>query len=240
MIERATNIPKLERIDLSFLDGSEGPPTSRRNVLHLPFMLTQNTTTTQGLRAHNVAQTIDAIREISAHGISRKSLENIKTLLTELASRTELFPWEHFPLGDGAAPRIYRLSEDADGRFAMYASVGAFGKAQPPHNHTTWAVISGVYGEEHNVLYRRSDDRSAAGEGQLERVDQITVKRGNAVAMMPNDFHTICVTGEVNSLHLHAYGRSLEQLPKRITFENESGGRYQVFGPPKVYEPVTE
>ena len=58
--------------------------------------------------------------------------------------------------------------------------------------------------------------------------------------MMPNDFHTICVTGEVNSLHLHAYGRSLEQLPKRITFENESGGRYQVFGPPKVYEPVTE
>ncbi len=235
MIDRATNIPKLERIVFLFSGGSEGPPTSRLNVLHLPFMLTQNTTTTQGLRAHKVAQTIDAIREISAAGISRKSLENIKALLIELASQTELFPWEHFPLGDGSAPRVYRLSEDADGRFAMYASVGVPGKSQPPHNHTTWAVISGVYGDEHNVLYRRSDDR-------LERVGEITVKRGNAVALMPNDFHTICVTGDANSLHLHAYGRSLEQLPKRVTFtaESESGGRYRVFGPPKVYEPATE
>jgi predicted metal-dependent enzyme (double-stranded beta helix superfamily) len=203
-------------------------------------MLTQNTTTTQGLRAYKVAQTIDAIRKVSAAGISRKSLENIKTLLTELASQTELFPWEHFPLGEGSAPRIYRLSEDADGRFAMYASVGAPGKSQPPHNHTTWAVISGVFGDERNVLYRRSDDRSVPNEGRLEHVGAITVKRGNAVALMPNDFHTICVSGNGNSLHLHAYGRSLERLPKRITFEHESGGRYQVFGPPIVYEPVTE
>jgi len=202
-------------------------------------MLTQNTTTTQGLRAHKVAETIDAIRGACARGISHECLEKIKNLVTELASQTELFPWEHFPLGEGAAPRVYRLSEDADGRFALYASVGAPGKSQPPHNHTTWAVISGVYGDEHNVFYRRSDDRSVEGEGRLERTDEVTVRRGNAIAMMPNDFHTICVTGTINSLHLHAYGRSLEQLPKRITFDGEAGGRYRVFGAPKVYEPVT-
>ena len=138
-----------------------------------------------------------------------------------------------FPLGDGLAPRIYRLSEDATAASRCLALVGAPGKSQPAPQPHHVAVISGVYGDEHDVLYRRSGDR-------LERVGRITVRRGNAVALMPTTFTRSAWTGDVDSLHLHAYRRSLEQLPKRITFESESGGRYRVFGPPKVYEPVTE
>ena len=54
-----------------------------------------------------------------------------------------------------------------DGRFALYGSAGVPGKAQPPHNHTTWASIAGVFGDEHNVFYERTDRGETPGEGRL-------------------------------------------------------------------------
>ena len=102
-------------------------------------------------RAAAVAQTMDAIRKIeAAKGVTRDALDAIKGTLIALAARTELFPPAHFPVATGRSGMVYRLSEDADLRFALYASAGVPGKAQPPHNHTTWAAISGVYGDEHN------------------------------------------------------------------------------------------
>ena len=69
----------------------------------------------------------------------------------------------------GEPGKAYRLAEDADHRFALYAAAGAPGRQAPPHNHTTWAVIAGVYGEEHNVFYRRTDNRRIAGKARSRR-----------------------------------------------------------------------
>ena len=194
-------------------------------------MLAEQAIPIQELRARGVLDAVERIRAATASGVSRESLEDVKAIVTELASRTHLFPREQFPLGANGAPRVYYLAQDPDGTFAIYASAGAVGKSQPPHNHTTWAVISGVYGEEHNVLYRRTDDgsRGDSDKGSLEHVGEVTVRRGNAVSLLPNDFHTIKVIGEDDSLHLHAYGRSLEQLPERIRFEGPAGGNFRHF-----------
>ncbi|MGH7327539.1 MAG: rhodanese-like domain-containing protein, partial [Polyangiaceae bacterium] len=207
----------------------------------LPGGMTSPCMPTQNLRAAAVARAVEKIRAICASDVSRNSLEQIKPVVVDLASRRELFPLEHFPLGPTNAPRIYYLAQDPDGSFPVYASVGAPGKAQPPHNHTTWAVISGVYGDEHNVLYRRTDDGAVSDSGTLEDTAELTVRTGNAVALMPNDFHTIEVTGTETSLHLHVYGRSLEQLPERIRFENTAGGKFKVFpANPNITSPVLE
>jgi hypothetical protein len=112
-------------------------------------------------RAAAVTETIAAIRGIEAElGVTPAALDRIRETLIALATRTELFPDASFPIPAGAVGRAYRLAEDPDHRFALYASAGSPGRAAPPHNHTTWAVIAGVYGEEHNVFYRRTDDRS--------------------------------------------------------------------------------
>jgi rhodanese-related sulfurtransferase/predicted metal-dependent enzyme (double-stranded beta helix superfamily) len=161
--------------------------------------------------------------------VSREDLERIKAELIGLASRNDLFPPEHFAVPPGKTGAIFELSVDGDLRYALYASAGAGGKAQPPHNHTTWAAISGVYGEEHNVAYERVDDRSVPGEGRLQKRWELTCKRGNAVAYLPDDFHTIEVKGGAPTLHLHLYGRSLADLPKRVFFPGPQGGRYQRF-----------
>jgi predicted metal-dependent enzyme (double-stranded beta helix superfamily) len=191
-------------------------------------------------RAVAVAETIAAIRGIETElGVTPAALDRIREQLIALATRTELFPEASFPIPAGAAGRAYRLAEDPDHRFALYASAGAPGRAAPPHNHTTWAVIAGVYGEEHNVFYRRTDDRSVAGEGRLERTHELTIVRGNACTLMPDDFHTIETRGPRFGLHLHMYGMSLEHLPGRITFAAESGGRYFVYPPtPGIATPI--
>ncbi len=180
-------------------------------------------------RAAAVTQTIETVRAIAARrDVDRGVLDEIKTVLTTLAARSGLFPSEHFPVRKGKAG-IYHLAEDADGSFALYGSAGLPGKSQPPHNHTTWACISGVYGEEHNVFYERVDDRRTEGEGKLKKTHEMTVRRGNACALMPDDFHTIEVLGSEPSLHLHLYGHTLEDLPQRIGFPSAAGGAYRVF-----------
>ena len=186
--------------------------------------------TVQSLRARAVGELIGRVKAIeSAEGVTRASLDKIKAELIALASRTELFPAAHFANAPGRAGTIYHLAEDGDGRFALYGSAGVPGKAQPPHNHTTWASIAGVFGNEHNVFYDRTDRGETPGEGSLEKTHELTIRKGSACAMLPNDFHTIEVTSKTESLHLHLYGKTLEDLPDRITFGSGNGGKYARF-----------
>lgn len=187
-------------------------------------------TTINAARAEAVIRTMDEIRAIeAAHGATSAGLERIKPVLIALASRGELFPSGDFAVSAGRPGSIYRLAEDADRRFALYASAGIGGKKQPPHNHTTWAAIAGVFGDEHNVFYRRTDGRAVPGRGAIEQTGELTVRRGNAVAFLPDDFHTIEVLGSEPSLHLHCYGMSLENLPGRVFFPDGASGPFKHF-----------
>jgi rhodanese-related sulfurtransferase/predicted metal-dependent enzyme (double-stranded beta helix superfamily) len=191
-------------------------------------------------RSRAVEEMIARVRRIEAEkGVTQAALEAIKPVLIDLARRGELFPGAHFPVGPAGRARVYRVAEDPNGRFALYASAGVPGKARPPHNHTTWAVIAGVFGDEHNVFYERIDNRAEPGVGRLRPTGELTVRRGNACAFLPDDFHTIEVTGGAASLHLHLYGMSLENLPERIHFASPEGGAYKIYGaPPDIACPL--
>src|ERR1700732_2357590 len=191
-------------------------------------------------RAEAIEHTLAQVRRIEAEmGVTRATLDAVKPVLIALAGRTDLFPPEHFPVTPGGHGKVYRLAEDPDRRFALYASAGVPGKAQPPHNHTTWAVISGVFGDEHNVFYERIDNRDRPGFGRIRSTGDLTGRKGNAGAFLPDDFHTTEVTGGKPSLHLHLYGMSLENLPERIYFPAAESTSYPVFGaPPNIACPL--
>jgi len=191
-------------------------------------------------RAAAVAATIEQARGIIARmGATRAAIDQLKPVLIALGERSDLFPPEHFRIPAGRANGIFHLAEDADGSFALYGSAGLPGAKQLPHDHTTWAVIAGIYGDEHNVFYRRSDDASVAGRGALQQTGEITVRKGSACALMPDDFHTIETRGGGPKLHLHLYGRTLEDLPGRIGFESDAGGAYRRFmAKPEIVSPL--
>ena len=190
-------------------------------------------------RAQAARDTIESVRAIeSQFGATREALERIKPELVKLASRTELFPASSFGNLPGRPGTIFHLAEDPDGRFALYGSAWSPGKAQPPHNHTTWACIAGVYGDEHNVFYDRVDDRPADAQASLVKTGELTVVKGNACAFLADDFHTIEVVNGKESLHLHLYGKTLEDLPGRVYFGSSVGGKYQRFmSRPEVFAP---
>jgi predicted metal-dependent enzyme (double-stranded beta helix superfamily) len=190
-------------------------------------------------RERAVAETVAAVRGIEkAKGVNRPALDAIKAELLKLAARRELFPMAHFPVGpDDGNGVIYRLSEDQDHRFALYASTGVPGKGVHPHNHTTWAVIVGVHGDEHNVFYKRAADEGTPGKGTLEKTGETTVNPGTGVAMMPDDIHSIFVAGEANTVHLHMYGLALEQLHQRVMYDTRAG-TYKVFPATQNIKPI--
>jgi predicted metal-dependent enzyme (double-stranded beta helix superfamily) len=179
-------------------------------------------------RAAERRNAIDAavadIREIEKReGVTRASLERIKARLIELAARTDLFdPKDYPPPAPGQKLRscLYRISEDADHRFALYANASLGGYGTPAHNHTTWAVIVGVTGEELNKFYDRDPKAGVREKGRD------VVKQGTGVAFMPEDLHSIHI--EAPLLNFHMYGLALEQLHQR-EFYKEKEGRWEVF-----------
>jgi len=177
-----------------------------------------------------VEDTIAQVRAAEAlYGVTPAALAEIKGALIDLARAEDLFPPDEFSVPDGASSRLYRLAEDPDHRFALYAAANRPGRSAPPHNHTTWAAIAGVRGREHNVFYQRVDNGEVAGEGRLRETGALTVVQGNAVSFLPDDFHTIELVGDEPGLHLHLYGLSLEKLPARVTFESPAGGAYKIY-----------
>ena len=190
-------------------------------------------------RNEAVAGAIADIRDIEkAQGVNVQALDAIKGVLLKLAGQRDLFPEDHFPMGpDDGNSVVYRLSEDDDHRFALYASTALPGKGMHPHNHTTWAVIVGVHGDEHNIFYKRTDDVSQDGIGELKQADELTVSFGKGVTLMPDDIHSIHVTGDNKTVHLHMYGLALEQLHERVMY-NTQAGTYKVFPAPQNIKSV--
>ena len=163
---------------------------------------------------------------------STAELAGVATLLERLGQRTELFPREHFQINPANPSQIYRVAEDSDGTYALYVSLGDPGKSQPPHDHTTWAIITGVAGVERNVLYRRAKTYEAARD-ILHVVKTVDVTSGNSIILGPQDVHTIEVIGTESGVHLHFYGLALDRIPGRVVFESTEGGTYKTFAPPQ-------
>ncbi|MEB5964631.1 rhodanese-like domain-containing protein [Comamonas testosteroni] len=188
---------------------------------------------TRSHRAAAVAHFIDIARQLvpDPQNATREQLQAVARHLEALGRQTALFPPGDFPVTDAEPAVVYRLSEDADGHYALYASAGLPGKAVPPHDHTTWAIIAGVHGVERNVFYRR-DKTSDPTRDTLVSEHTVDVIRDSSVILSPSDVHTIELVGEQASLHLHFYGCSLDHMPGRVVFEGRSGGSFRTFAPP--------
>jgi predicted metal-dependent enzyme (double-stranded beta helix superfamily) len=170
------------------------------------------------------------IREIDrTEGITEASLENIKGVLLSLAERKDLFSATDYPPPDrDGTSNFFGLSVDDDDRYALYLSVGRKGRETPPHNHTTWAVIVGMSGEEENRIYERVDGYREDGRAELRLKDSRVLRAADGLAYMPDAIHSIHVISDEPTRHFHMYGKALAALPDRMQFDMVSG-TYKLF-----------
>ncbi len=170
-----------------------------------------------------IAECMDDIRSIEAtEGVTRSGVEAIRDRLVQLAARRELFGDDDFPMpgeGDDAKSRLYRIAQDDDDRFVLYANASRGGVKSPVHNHTTWAVVVGFDGQELNRFYDRD------GDGVAQKGEHM-VEAGTGVAMLPDDLHSIHIDGP--ALNFHCYGLALERLDAR-EYLSERTGEWKVF-----------
>ena len=167
-------------------------------------------------RRAEVAAAVADVREIEQReGATRASLERIKARLTRLAARKDLFSEQDFPPpapGGKLKSCLYRVAEDPDHRFALYVNSSLGGHNTPAHNHTTWAVIVGITGEELNRFYDRAD-------GGVREKGQQVVKQGSGVCFLPEDLHSIHIQAPL--INFHMYGLGLDQLHSREYYKAE-------------------
>ncbi|MDR0225521.1 MAG: cysteine dioxygenase family protein [Burkholderiaceae bacterium] len=170
----------------------------------------------------------DVRRLLQAGAPDRKALAAITERLEQLATDKALFNRTDFPPpaqteGVGASTR-YRLNPaDGDAGLALYLNSINPGKTTAPHNHTTWAVIVAVEGQEINRLYERTDDRSDPTHARIHLAREFTVQPGASIAFLPDDIHAIAVVGDQPTLHFHLYGQPLETLSGRVAIDPETG-----------------
>ena len=191
-------------------------------------------------RKFEIASSIRHIREIDRQdGVTPDSLVKIRDTLVTLGLKKDLFTEKDFPLpqpdpstGKPARNILYLLSQDRDQRFALYLSTENPGmdRTNKPHNHTAWAAIAGVIGEELNVLYNRTDDGQTPGKGMVEKSHEFMVTPGTGVALMPEDVHSLYLNGEP-TMTLHMYGTAMENMTSRVSFNDDGTTEIRAVNP---------
>lgn len=161
---------------------------------------------------------------LDSHPLSRETLDQIRNLLEHLAAQSDLFKPSDFPFapaGDPNASARYLLHAEADQSFALYLNAINPGKKTPPHDHTTWACIAAIDGEELNRIYVKPK-LDVLEPLKIER--EVVVRPGVSLGFMPDDIHSIHV--DINgqpTRHLHFYGRALETLSGRQAYDLQTG-----------------
>ena len=185
-----------------------------------------NATDTTAARTAAIGAAIDRIRGLEAEkGVTRQMLEGVHAELLNLAAQEHLFPTAVFPPpapGQKGANR-YLLHEDPGNRFALYLNALNPGNETKPHDHTTWAVIVAVDGQELNRVYDRLDDGTDPDRCELRLREEVIVEPGRGICFMPEDIHSIHTTGDRPTRHLHMYGLALERLDDRKAYDAETG-----------------
>ena len=78
---------------------------------------------------------------------------------------------------------VHLLHEEADHSLAVILVNWLPDRGTPPHDHGTWAVVAGIEGVEHNVRYKRIDDRSSPDYAELAVKKDFDANEGELVCI---------------------------------------------------------
>ncbi len=174
------------------------------------------------MNAYSVEQYVKDIRAVVSeeHEIDAIS-QRIKPLALRLASDPSWFQDKYRKVDPDQGVGLHLLHEEENHDLAVFVIAWAPGRGVDAHNHKTWAVVSGIEGQEHETNYVRLDDGSKPGFADLKATKEETLFPGTAVCCRPEDIHSVRNNGDQIAVSLHTYGRHLNHTG-RSTFDVEA------------------
>ena len=171
------------------------------------------------MTAYSVEDYVRDIRAIVASETETEAItDRIKPLALKLASDPGWFEDKYRYTDPDQGVGLHLLHEEDNHDLAVFAIAWAPGRGVDAHNHKTWAVVSGIEGQEHETTYSRRDDGSKPGFADLVATNEETLYPGTAVCCHPEDIHSVINNGDKVAVSLHTYGRHLNHTG-RSTFD---------------------
>ncbi len=176
-------------------------------------------------RRQAIEKSIYKIQQVFASGVDIPNLEQAKEILSNLASRVELFPRSDFPMPDkGQIERTFLIYQEENGDYGLYVNSSLPGQQSRPHDHGgSWAIVVAVEGEELHKVYKTTTGQSDADSMPIKQAGELTVKPGSAISMMPDGIHSIHAVSDKPLLHLHLYGKSFPCQGQRKEYDLKTG-----------------
>ena len=148
--------------------------------------------------------------------IEKNIIDRIKPLSKKLVKNKSWIKSKYFDVDTKQGFGLHLLHEEIDHSLAVFVIAWAPDKGLAPHNHKTWAVVSGIQGQEHETNYKRIDDGSKEGYADLIKTYEETLYPGDASCCLPEDIHSVWNNGNETALSLHTYGMHLNHTGRSI------------------------
>jgi predicted metal-dependent enzyme (double-stranded beta helix superfamily) len=162
-------------------------------------------------RAYSIAQLAGDLRKLSEQTKDeREILSRARPLVRRAALAKDSWLKPHMYEADPEQGfGVHLLHEEPDHTLAIFAVSWLPGRATPPHDHGTWALVAGVDGPEMNKFFERIDDRTRPGHAQLKKIGEKVFGEEEVVAMPTGGIHIVRNETDKVTLSLHVYGKHI-------------------------------
>ena len=135
--------------------------------------------------------------------------QRVKPLALRLATNSDWLKGEYRRTDPEQGFGMTLLHEETNHDLAVIIIAWQPGKGLKAHNHKTWAVVTGILGEEEETRYVRRDDGTRKGFADLRACGKDILHPGDVSVCLPEDIHSVRNPGSEVSVFLHTYGRHL-------------------------------
>lgn len=144
----------------------------------------------------------------------RRIVDRVAPLARAMAADVDWIEPAFYEAGEDQGFGITILHAEPGGGLFVETVSWLSGRGVAPHDHQTWGVVVGLDGSEANVTWRRLDDGTKPGYADVEKDAEVVIERGDVVALLPDDIHSVHNGGDRTSLSLHIYGRNLAAVER--------------------------
>mgnify|MGYP006438613391 CR=1 FL=1 len=184
----------------------------------------------------SISNLVTALKTITAEESDPAAIvARVKPFAAKMVEDTSWVCPEFYETDADQGMGINILHEEEDATILVEVISWAPGLGVAPHDHQTWGVVVGIDGVEVNVDWRRLDDGNKPGFADLEKAQETHVRKGDVVALLPDEIHSVRNDGDTPSVSLHMYGRVLAKIARS---EFDPINKIQRPCPQRVRKPV--